>query len=174
MTQDLAKQSLGMRTLAVHAGQEPDAMTGAIATPVITTSSYSYEDFDTGVRRFNGQQPGYLYSRFANPTVAVFERKMAILESGEAAVGCASGMAAISATLMALLSAGDEIIHVGTLYGGTEGVIRTLLPRFGIVPRYVADIEDLPAAINNQTKVVYVETPANSVLALSISLGSPG
>ncbi|UUZ65776.1 PLP-dependent transferase [Polaromonas sp. P1-6] len=70
----------GLRTLAVHAGQKPDASTGAIATPIVATSSFAYDDFDAGVARFSGKAPGYLYSRFANPTVAAFETKMAALE----------------------------------------------------------------------------------------------
>lgn len=105
----------GMRTLAVHAGQSPDAATGAIAAAVVTTSAFAYDDFDAGVRRFNGEQPGFLYSRFANPTVQTFEAKMAALEDGESAVAFASGMAAISTTLLSLISAGDEIIYIGTV-----------------------------------------------------------
>src|SRR5476649_1022051 len=139
-------RKLGMRTLAVHAGQQPDPLTGAIATPITATSAFSYDDFDSGARRFSGEEPGYSYSRFANPTVAVVEQKMAALEGGESAVACASGMAAISAVLFALLSTGDEIIHVGTLYGGTEGVIRNLLPRYGIKPVHVANVDELEAS----------------------------
>ncbi len=160
-------RQLGMRTLAVHAGQQPDPLTGAITTPITATSSFSYDDFDSGARRFSGEEPGYSYSRFANPTVAVVEQKMAALEGGESAVACASGMAAISAVLFALLSPGDEIIHVGTLYGGTEGVIRNLLPRYGIKPIYVTDTKDLQAALTPQTKMVFVETPANPVLGIA-------
>ena len=155
-----------IRTLAIHGGQKPDPATGAIAPPIVTTSSYSYGDFDTGVDRFTGEKPGYLYSRFANPTVAVFEAKMAALEGGEAAVGFASGMAAISSTLLAMLSAGDEIICVGTVYGGTEGVIRSLLPRFGVRCVQLARLDELAAAMTPQTRVVYVETPANPILGI--------
>src|SRR4051812_19677604 len=100
---------LGMRTLAVHAGQFPDAATGAIAPSIAATASFAYDDFDAGLKRFTGEQPGFLYSRFANPTVQTFEAKMAALEAGASAVGFASGMAAISATLLGLASAGDEI-----------------------------------------------------------------
>ena len=114
----------GFRTLAVHAGQSPDTSTGAIAPPIVATSAFAYDDFEAGERRFNGEAPGYVYSRFANPTVAAFERKMAALEGGETAVGFASGMAAISASLLGLLKAGDVVACVGTLYGGTDGVTR--------------------------------------------------
>jgi methionine-gamma-lyase len=157
---------LGLRTLAVHAGQIPDPSTGAVATPISTASAYSYGDFDNGERRFSGESPGFVYSRFANPTVAVFEAKMAALEGGESAVGFASGMAAICSTLMALLSTGDEIIHVGTLYGGTEGVMRNLLPRFGVRSLHVADASGLQAAITAKTRVIFVETPDNPMLGI--------
>lgn len=158
--------SLGMRTLAVHGGQRPDELSGAISTPITATSSFSYGDFDSGARRFSGEEPGYMYSRFANPTVTAFEQRMAVLEDAEAAVACASGMAAISATLFALLKSGDEIIHVGVLYGGTEGVIRNLLPRYGITPVFVADVQALKSAFTPRTKMVFVETPANPVMAI--------
>lgn len=154
----------GFRTLAVHAGQAPDPGTGAIATPIVATSAFAYDDFDAGVSRFNGDAPGYVYSRFANPTVATFERKMALLEGAPAAVGFASGMAAISASLIGLLSAGDTVACVGTLYGGTDGVMRTLLPRLGIGVRHFATVEGLREGLPTGTRIVYVETPSNPTL----------
>ena len=158
--------ALGMRTLAVHGGQHPDAQSGAITTPITATSSFSYGDFDSGARRFSGEDPGYMYSRFGNPTVTAFEERMAVLENAESAVACASGMAAVSATLFALLKSGDEIIHIGALYGGTEGVIRNLLPRYGITPVFVADLDALKDAFTENTKMVFVETPANPVMGI--------
>ncbi len=161
------KATRGLRTLAVHAGQKPDAGTGAIAQPIVATSSFAYDDFDAGAARFSGQAPGYLYSRFANPTVATFEAKMAALEGGDAAVAFASGMAAICSTLLALLQAGDEIVYVGTLYGGTDGVMRQMLPQLGIRSVHAAGVQDLPAKLGAHTRVVYVETPANPVLGIT-------
>lgn len=158
--------ALGMRTLAVHGGQRPDAQSGAISTPIVATSSFSYGDFDSGARRFSGEDPGYMYSRFGNPTVTAFEERMAVLEAAETAVACASGMAAVSATLFALLKSGDEVIHIGALYGGTEGVIRNLLPRYGIKPVFVADLDTLKEAFTDKTKMVFVETPANPVMGI--------
>ncbi|MGY4492768.1 trans-sulfuration enzyme family protein [Pseudomonas sp. TE3610] len=157
---------LGIRTLAVHAGQAPDPSTGAVATPISTASAYSYGDFDTGEQRFSGESPGYLYSRFANPTVAALEGKMAALEGGESAVAFASGMAAICSTVLALVSAGDELIHVGTLYGGTEGVMRNLLPRFGVRSFHVTGVEQLEAAITPKTRLIFAETPDNPMLGI--------
>ncbi|EIC82601.1 PLP-dependent aspartate aminotransferase family protein [Serratia sp. M24T3] len=166
MIKPVNHSSLGMRTLAVHGGQRPDAQSGAITTPITATSSFSYGDFDSGARRFSGEDPGYMYSRFGNPTVTAFEERMAVLENAESAVACASGMAAVSATLFALLKTGDEIIHIGALYGGTEGVIRNLLPRYGIKPVFVADLESLKDAFTANTKMVFVETPANPVMGI--------
>lgn len=154
----------GLRTLAVHAGQAPDPATGAIAPPIVATSAFAYDDFDAGERRFNGQAPGYVYSRFANPTVAAFERKMAALEGGESAVGFASGMAAISASLLGLLKAGDTVACVGTLYGGTDGVMRSLLPCLGVSVRHFRSVEALCTGLEAGTRIVYVETPSNPTL----------
>ncbi|WP_277963707.1 trans-sulfuration enzyme family protein [Pseudomonas sp. RIT-To-2] len=165
MAKDTA-HSLGVRTLAVHAGQHPDPSTGAIATPISTASAYSYGDFDTGEQRFSGESPGYLYSRFANPTVAALEGKMAALEGGDSAVAFTSGMSAICATVMALVSSGDELIHVGTLYGGTEGVMRNLLPRFGVRSVHVAEVGELEAAITPKTRLIFAETPDNPMLGV--------
>lgn len=158
--------ALGLRTLAVHAGQHPDASTGAIAPPIVATSSFAYDDFDAGARRFSGEQPGFLYSRFANPTVQTFEAKMAALEGGEGAVAFASGTAAITSTLLGLLSAGDEAIYVGTLYGGTDGIMRNLLPRLGIQTFAVPDLASVPARLSERTRLIYVETPANPVMCI--------
>ena len=158
--------TLGVRTLAVHAGQTPDPSTGAIATPITTASAYSYGDFDTGERRFSGESPGYLYSRFANPTVAALEGKMAALEGGESAVAFTSGMSAICSTVMAMVSSGDELIHVGTLYGGTEGVMRNLLPRFGVRSIHVAHVAELEQAITAHTRLIFTETPDNPMLGI--------
>ncbi|MFI4939122.1 MAG: trans-sulfuration enzyme family protein [Burkholderiales bacterium] len=162
----LPPRALGLRTLAVHAGQSPDAATGAIAIPIVATSSFAYDDFDAGVRRFNGEQPGFLYSRFANPTVQTFEAKMAALENGDDAVAFASGMAAISSTLLSLTSVGDEIIYVGTVYGGTDGVLRGLLPRLGIRSIPVPDLQEAEARIGPRTRLIYVETPANPAMGI--------
>ena len=160
----------GFRTLAVHAGQGLDSSTGALSLPIYSTTSFGYGDFDSGEKRFSGAEPGFLYSRFANPTVAALEKKMAILEGGESALACASGMAAICATLFGLLSAGDEMVYVGTLYGGTLGVMQNLLPRMGIRVTGVSDLSGLRESITTKTKLVYVETPSNPTLDI-IDLG---
>lgn len=110
-----------LRTRAVHAAQHPDPGTGAIATPISQTTAFGYGTLEQGAAIFAGEAPGYRYSRFANPTVAALEAKMADLEGAQAAVAFSSGTAATSSVLLGLLNPGDEIAFLGPLYGGTEG-----------------------------------------------------
>ncbi|RZT08149.1 methionine-gamma-lyase [Duganella sp. CF402] len=165
------QSAYGFRTMAIHAGKCASSDTGALALPIYATTSFGYGDFDSGERRFAGVERGFLYSRFSNPTVQVFEQKMALLEGGETALAASSGMAAICAALFGLLSAGDELIFVGTLYGGTLGVMQTLLPRMGVNVLGVKDVGELGNAITAKTKLVYVETPSNPTLEI-IDLGA--
>lgn len=155
-----------LSTLAVHAGQQPDPQHGCLTTPIYQTSTFAYGTFDRGAQIFAGELPGFVYSRFANPTVAALERKLAVLEGAEDAIAFSSGMGAISALLLALLNPGDEVLFVGPLYGGTEGLLRNLLPRFGIAAVEVSDVAGLQAAITPRTRMVYVETPMNPTLSI--------
>lgn len=166
MVKAASSVSYGFRTLAVHAGKISQPDSGALALPIYATTSFGYGDFDTGEQRFAGTEPGFIYSRFSNPTVQAFEQRMSILEGGESALATSSGMAAICAALFGLLSAGDELIFVGTLYGGTLGVMQTLLPRMGVKVRGVQDVQTLRDAITAATKLVYVETPSNPTLEI--------
>jgi methionine-gamma-lyase len=152
--------------MAIHAGKCAPSATGALALPIYATTSFGYGDFDSGERRFAGAERGFIYSRFANPTVQAFEQRMALLEGGEAALAASSGMAAICAALFGLLSAGEELIFVGTLYGGTLGVMQTLLPRMGVNVQGVKDVVALGNAITAKTKLIYVETPSNPTLEI--------
>lgn len=154
-----------LRTRAVHAGQHPDPVTGAIATPITQSSAFNYGTLERGAAIFAGQAEGYRYSRFRNPTVAALEAKMADLEGAQAAVAFASGTAATSSLLLGLLKPGDEIAFLGPLYGGTEGLFRTLGERFGI--RAVdATRQGLPASLSPATRLVWVETLTNPGLRL--------
>ncbi len=162
----MALDSAHLRTRVVHAGQSPDPLHGALTPPIYQASMFAYGDFDRGARLFAGEESGFVYSRFANPTVQALERKLAALEGTEDAIAFASGMAAISSTMTALLSPGDELVFVGPLYGGTESVLRDLLPRFGI---RVVDAEargGLAAAVGPATRLVFVETPTNPTLGI--------
>lgn len=155
-----------LRTLAVHAGQHPDPQYGCLAAPIYQTSTFAYGSFERGAQIFAGETPGYVYSRMANPTVAMLENKIAALEQAEAAIAFSSGTGAISSLLLALLNPGDEILFVGPLYGGTEAQLRDLLPRFGIRAIEVASATALPAAITPRSRMIYVETPMNPTLGI--------
>ncbi len=157
----------GFRTRAVHSGQHPDLQTGAHATPIYQTSTFSYGSFERGRRLFNEEEEGYLYSRIANPTVRVVEQKLADLEGAEDAVAFASGMGAISAVALSMLSPGDEVAFIGPLYGGTEGFFLGLLARLGILPRDISSASNIEAALGPKTRMLYVETPTNPTLRIT-------
>jgi methionine-gamma-lyase len=154
-----------LRTRAVHAGQHPDPNTGATATPISQTTAFGYGTLERGAAIFAGEASGYRYSRFANPTVAALEAKMADLEGAQAAVAFASGTAATSSVVLGLLSPGDELAFLGPLYGGTEGLFRAMGERFGI--RVVdATQQGLAASLTPATRMVWVETLTNPSLHL--------
>ncbi|WP_293179671.1 PLP-dependent aspartate aminotransferase family protein [Oceanithermus sp.] len=153
------------RTRALHAGSRPDPTTGAHVTPVFRTSTFAYGSFDRGARMFAGEEPGYVYTRIGNPTVRVFEEKVASLEGAEDAVAFASGMAAIAALTLTFLQPGDELAFLGPLYGGTEGLFLETLTRFGVQVRDVS--EEPPSAwVSPRTRMLYVETPTNPTLRI--------
>ena len=154
-----------LRTRAVHAGQHPDPTTGAIATPISQTTAFGYGTLERGAAIFAGEAPGYRYSRFANPTVAALEAKMADLEGAAAAVAFASGTAASSSVLLGLLNPGDELVFLGPLYGGTEGLLRNLGERWGITV-VDATTRGLQACLTPATRMVWVETLTNPTLRL--------
>lgn len=158
----------GFNTKAVHAGQKPCPATGAHVTPIYQTSTFVFKDVDQGARRFAGEEAGYIYTRLGNPTLTELEAKMAALEGGEAALGAASGMAAISTALLTLLKQGDHIVAGDTLYGCTHGFIHEMLPQYGIEVTMVdtSHLENIEKAMKSNTKVVYVETPVNPTMTL--------
>ena len=159
----MARHRIGTR--AVHAGAGLDPATGAHATPIVQTSTFGYGSFARGERLFAGDEEGYVYSRVANPTVAAFEEALAGLEGGEAGLGFASGMAAISALCMTVLAPGDEVAYLGPLYGGSTALFREVLDRFGVGVRRVND-DDLRSGLAPETAMVYLETPTNPTLTL--------
>ncbi|PYH42785.1 O-acetylhomoserine aminocarboxypropyltransferase/cysteine synthase family protein [Aspergillus saccharolyticus JOP 1030-1] len=150
-------------TLQLHAGQEPDPATKARAVPIYATTSYSFNDCAHGARLFGLQEFGNIYSRIMNPTVDVFEKRIAALEGGVAAVAAASGQAAQFMTISALAHAGDNIVATSNLYGGTYNQLKVLFPRLGIQTRFVQGDSPavIAAAIDDRTKAVYVETIGN-------------
>lgn len=150
-------------TRAIHAGYNPLDEQGALCPPLHLSSTFVTERAEEMGEMFAGERPGHFYSRISNPTVDLLERRMASLEGAEAALGTASGMGAITATLWTLVKPGDEIIVDKTLYGCTFAYMRHGLTRFGVEVRHVdmTDPANLEAAISDKTRVVYFETPAN-------------
>ncbi|HMS01946.1 MAG TPA: O-acetylhomoserine aminocarboxypropyltransferase/cysteine synthase [Gemmatimonadaceae bacterium] len=154
-------------TLALHAGQErPDPATGARAVPIYATTSYVFDGPEHAADLFGLRAFGNIYSRIMNPTTDVFEKRIAALEGGVAAVATASGQSAITLALLNLAQAGDTIVASRTLYGGTVALFAHTLPRLGITTRFV-DIHDhaaVAAAIDHTTRAIYVETIGNPAL----------
>jgi O-acetylhomoserine (thiol)-lyase len=150
-------------TLSLHAGQRPDPTTGARATPIYFTTSYSFPDTDEAAALFNLETPGHIYSRISNPTVAVLEERVAALEGGVGAVATASGTAALHLAVASLLSAGDHIVASKHLYGGSYNMMSLTLPRFGITTTFVdpRDPQAFADAIQPNTKLCYGETLGN-------------
>jgi O-acetylhomoserine (thiol)-lyase len=155
-----------LATLALHAGQSPDPTTHARAVPIYQTTSYTFEDTGHAARLFALQEFGNIYTRIMNPTTDVFEKRVAALEGGAAALALSSGQAAETLTILTLASAGDEIVSTTSLYGGTYNLFHYTLPKLGIMVRFVdgQDYEGLRAAINDRTKAVYTETLGNPKL----------
>lgn len=158
-----AKPTHRFETLQVHAGQEPAPGTNARAVPIYQTTSYTFDDSGHGARLFALQEFGNIYTRIMNPTTDVFEKRIAALEGGVAALATASGQAAQFLALSTLASAGDNIVSTSFLYGGTYNQFKVALPRLGIDVRWVEgdDPEDFRRAIDSRTKAIYVETIGN-------------
>jgi methionine-gamma-lyase len=155
----------GDATIAIHAGESKHGRNGPVATPIERTSNFVFADTAEMKRWAEGKSKAYIYTRMGNPTLAVAEAKLAALEGAEAAIVTASGMAAISSALLAVLQSGDELIATRQLYGGAYRLLRDLLPSFGIVVRYVeTDLEDADQMVNDRTRALYVETPTNPTL----------
>ena len=152
-----------LETLSLHGGQAPDPTTGSRAVPIYQTTSYVFHDTDHAESLFSLDEPGNIYSRIGNPTVEVFEKRMALLEEGVAAVATSSGMSAITLSILNLASAGDEIVAGSNLYGGTYNLFAVTLPRYGINVKFVdpTDPENFKNAITDKTKAVFGETIGN-------------
>ncbi len=158
------KRNLRFETLQLHVGQEtPDAVTDARAVPIYQTSSYVFHDSEHAAARFNLTDAGNIYGRLTNPTQDIFERRIAALEGGTAALAVASGAAAISYTVQNLAHKGDHIVAAKNIYGGTYNLLAHTLPDYGITTTFVdpSDLQQLRDAIRDNTKAVYIETLGN-------------
>jgi len=158
----------GFATLAVRAGQRR-SNEAEQSEPIFTTSSFVFDSAEQAAARFSGEQPGNVYSRFTNPTVNTFERRLAALEGGEKCVAMASGMAAILSTCLSLAQNGDHILASRGIFGSTSILFNNYLTRFGIATDYVplTDLAAWEAAIKPQTRLLFVETPANPLAQIA-------
>ncbi|HET7656991.1 MAG TPA: PLP-dependent aspartate aminotransferase family protein [Bacillales bacterium] len=159
-------ESYGLETLLLHGGQAPDPTTGSRAVPVYQTTSFTFHDTDHAQQLFALDEPGNIYSRIGNPTVDVFEKRLALLEDGVGALATASGMSAIVLSILNIAGAGDEIVAATNLYGGTFNLFSTTLPKYGINVKFVdpTDPENFRAAITPKTKALYAEIIGNPSL----------
>lgn len=150
-------------TLALHAGAAPDPATGARATPLYLTTSFSFRDTDHAAALFNMERAGHVYSRISNPTVAVFEERVAALEGGAGAIGTASGQAALHLAIATLMGAGAHIVASSALYGGSHNLLHYTLRRFGIETTFVkpGDLDAWRAALRPDTRLLFGETLGN-------------
>lgn len=162
------EKQLNLNTICLHAGQQPDPTTGSRAVPIYQTTSYVFNSSKHGADLFALREFGNIYTRLMNPTTDVFEKRLAALEGGVAALGTASGMSAIFLAITNIAQAGDHIISSASLYGGTQTLFQFTLPRFGIQVTFIDELtpEKIRAAVRPETKLVYGETignPDNSV-----------
>ena len=155
-------------TLAVRAGQSRTSE-AEHAEPIFTTSSYVFASAEEAAARFSGEQPGNIYSRFTNPTVRVFEQRLAALEGAEACVATASGMSAILSTCLALLQQGDHIVSSRSIFGSTTMLFTGYLAKFGVETSFVdmTDITEWTAAIRPETRLMFLETPSNPLTEIA-------
>lgn len=164
---------LALDTLAVHAGIYEDVF-GAVVPPIYQTSTFKFRNAEHGAQLFSGEGDGYIYTRMRNPTVEAMEDAVAALEGGAKALGCGSGMAAIHTALVALLSSGDHVVCSESVYGATATILSTIGAKFNVGVTFVdtANLAAIEAAMQPNTRVVFVETPGNPTLVISDIAGA--
>ena len=156
-----------MATRAVHVGESRHGVGGPVVSPVVQSATFTFASVEEMKRWAEGRSKADIYTRYGNPTLRVAEAKLAALEEGEAGLVTASGMAAISSTLLTFVGAGEEIIATRRLYGGTYRLMRDLLPRFGIKVHFVEnDLREVEARVTPRTRLLYTETPTNPTLGI--------
>ena len=157
----------GLGTTAIHAGTLKN-LYGTLAMPIYQTSTFIFDSAEQGGKRFALEEAGYIYTRLGNPTTTVLENKIAALEEGEAGIAMSSGMGAISSTLWTVLKAGDHVVTDKTLYGCTFALMNHGLTKFGVEVTFVdtSNLDEVKKAMKENTRVVYLETPANPNLKI--------
>ena len=162
------KNGYRFATLAVHAGESPCQVTGALDTPIYQATTFAYPNSDEMAAIYGEQKPGYMYTRWGNPTIHALQEKVAALEGAEAALATASGMAAISSAILGYVKAGDHIVAARSLYGGAYNFLYKVLPRFGVTTTFVGStrVQDFEKALQPNTRLIYFETPSNPILEI--------
>src|SRR5690554_1071469 len=162
------KKNYRLETLGVHGGLDADPLTGARAVPIYQNNAYQFKNTDHAANLFALKEGGYIYTRIHNPTVTVFEERIALLEGGIGALALSSGMAAITLAILNIAEAGDEIVAAGNLYGGTYNLFANTLPKYGIKVSFVdgTDPENFRTAITEKTKAIFAETIGNPSLRI--------
>ena len=161
-------KNLGFDSKLVHAGDLHDEY-GSAVTPIYQTSTFSFKNADHGADLFSGKQNGYIYTRIGNPTIEALENKLAALENGFGGIALSSGMAAVSDVYMTILSKGDHMISTSAVYGPSRCLMQSLYSKFGIEHSYIdtSDLNQVKETIRPNTKLLYIETPANPTITLT-------
>ena len=164
----MKNQDQGFNTKLVHSGEVKDEF-GSAVTPIYQTSTFSFPNVATGANRFLSKEPGHIYTRLSNPTIQALEDKVAALENGHGAVALASGMAAVTTAYISFLKQGDHIISSNAVYGPSRGVMESIFADYGVESSYVdtSRIENIIDAIKPNTKLLYLETPANPTMTIT-------
>ncbi|MGH9521227.1 MAG: trans-sulfuration enzyme family protein [Terriglobales bacterium] len=161
-------KKLGINTKLIHAGHHPDP-TGAVNVPIYQSSTFAFRNADHGAALFAGQEDGFIYTRLGNPTVRALEENVAELEHGCGAVATSSGMGAVTTLYMAMLGAGAHVVGTASVYGPSRVVLEKEFSRFGVEATFVntSDVAEVRAAMRPNTKLLYIETPANPTMQVT-------
>jgi O-succinylhomoserine sulfhydrylase len=167
-TPDTALAACGLETKLVHGGALRSQF-GEVSEAIFLNSGFCYDDAETAERRFNGEEPGFVYSRYRNPTLAMLEDRLALLEGAESCIVVGSGMAAVFASLMSILKTGDRVLANSVLFGSCHYILTEILPRFGITTELIAgdDLATWERALSTPAQAIFLESPANPTLALT-------
>lgn len=163
------KESRFIATECIHAGEEPDPTTGAVVPPIYQTTIFNFPDSEAIEEFMAGRRPGYIYSRYANPTLAVLEKKIAALEGAEAGLSLASGNAATTVSIFLCANTGDHIVCTRNVYGGTYAILTELMAHSGIETTFVDStiLAEVESALRPNTKAVFLESPTNPTMNVS-------
>lgn len=160
---------IGLLSKVIHAGSEPDPLFGSVSVPIYQSSTFAFKSAEHGAALFAGKESGYIYTRLGNPTVHALEECLASLENGVACLATATGMAAITSTFLALLEKDAHLISTASVYGATRVVVEKEFSRFGVSSTFVdtSDIELIRRQWQRETRILFIETPANPTMAIT-------